>query len=140
MGMAGVSAPNDLTFGLSKIAKLESELAELGSDGASGGDSDGDGRLPSPTQPAAPHRKRGRSGVKGADDEEPVEAPGVVGLRCEMCGALLREHLQGKKHVCDIAFTSVAQLTEHCKGRKHRDAEGRQRGGGGRDVDRDCLC
>ena len=31
-----------------------------------------------------------------------------------------------------IAFTSVAQLTEHCKGRKHRDAEGRQRGGGGR--------
>jgi len=63
--------------------------------------------------------------------------------------ALLREHLQGKKHVqaaraaaareegrfcevCDIAFTSVAQLTEHCKGRKHRDAEGRQRGGGGR--------
>ena len=124
-----------------RIAKLESELAELGSDGASGGDSDGDGRLPSTTQPAAPHRKRGRSGVKGADDEEPVEAPGVVGLRCEMCGvsvtsqALSPPPLPGPARPCHGSHPPPPALVDRrccastCRGRSTCRRRGRRRRG-----------
>lgn len=78
----------------------------------------------------------------------------VLSLRCECCNvqvnsqALMREHLQGRKHVqvarvhaaraearyceaCELVFTSPAQLVEHCKGKRHKEAarqKGRDRG------------
>lgn len=75
-------------------------------------------------------------------------------LACECCGievnseALMREHLQGRKHAlavkvrdaraegryceaCEVAFTGPNQYTDHCKGRRHKEMLGRKEGSGG---------
>lgn len=147
-----------------RIANLESELGQLGEDD----ESDGDTRPPpAPARRAAAaptdadrrlsctDRVRRTAGSEAPAAE--ADAPSGGGsLRCEVCGVsvtsdtLMREHIQGKKHlmtarlqeaksggrhcaVCDIVFTSVAQLAEHKKGRKHREAE--TKGGSGLGVE-----
>ena len=89
---------------------------------------------------AAASAKRARDGTTPA---APAEEVAGLSLHCDLCGvgvtsqALMREHLQGRKHrdaarsqqaasegrfcdTCGLAFTSAAQLKEHCNGKSHK--------------------
>jgi hypothetical protein len=138
-----------------KIAQLEREVQELGSDNDLADGDVGAEELPLPAAreyvPALKigghEKKRPRKSKGGGTSEGPGEA---ASLRCGVCGisvnsdALMEEHLRGKKHAlalkaeearrenrycepCELCFTSVAQLQDHCKGRKHRETVARGR-------------
>lgn len=135
-----------------KIARLEREMEELGSDGDMSDADAGAEELPAareyvPASRIGGQEKRPRKSKGGGASEGSGEA---VSLRCDVCGvnvnseALMDEHLRGKKHAlalkaeearkenryceaCELCFTSVAQLEDHCKGRKHRDTAARGR-------------
>eukprot|EP00966_Prymnesium_polylepis_P220278 5095627-Prymnesium_polylepis.1 len=97
-------------------------------------------------------RKKKKKKQKISDESVDAALPAVPSksgvpavLWCDCCRiqvnseALMREHLQGKRHIlaarvhdaraearyceaCDIVFTGPAQLMEHCKGKKHKAA------------------
>ena len=105
-------------------------------------------------------RKKKKKKQKTSDESADAALPAVPAvpsksgvpavLWCDCCRiqvnseALMREHLQGKRHIlaarvhdaraearyceaCEIVFTGPAQLMEHCKGKKHKVAA-RERG------------
>jgi len=127
----------------SRIAALEAELGDSEdiSDDADEDDEDVNGHEESSRADVAAGASRG----KRRKTDAAVEATDAdLPLHCEACNIsvtsqeLMREHLQGRKHVaavrlqaaraesryCDICaleFTGETQLTEHLKGRKHSD-------------------
>ena len=128
----------------SRIAALEAELGDS-EDISDDADEDGEdvyGHEESSRADVAAGASRG----KRRKTDAAVEATDAdLPLHCEACNIsvtsqeLMREHLQGRKHVaavrlqaaraesryCDICaleFTGETQLTEHLKGRKHKVA------------------
>ena len=138
----------------SRILQLERQLAEI----------DSEHQL-SEMDSVNLHKSASRKGQKAgaaasakraADDAAsaaPVGDLAGLSLHCALCGvgvtsqALMREHLQGRKHrdaartqqaasegrfcdTCGLAFTSAAQLKEHCNGKTHKSrlAAGRSSG------------
>ena len=139
-----------------RILQLERQLAEIDSEGQLSEIDSANLQRSSARKDrqavAAASTKRARDNV---DSAAPVDDVAGLSLHCDICGvgvtsqALMREHLQGRKHrdaartrlaasegrfcdTCSLAFTSAAQLKEHCNGKSHKSrlAAGQSGGAG----------